>query len=452
MKKYVSALLFIAMLFGIMPMAAAEEDHEYLPYDMVGSISEGLAWYLDISMDMENGMEKEQYGFIDTNGKVVIKAIYEEVSGFNEGLAAVKKNGKWGYIDKTGKEVVSPQYDAVALKFSEGFAQVQKNKKWGYVDQFGKEAIPLRYEDTNSFGEGLAHVKKNHKVGYIDQTGKEVITPQYEDGHVFKDGLAPVKKNGKWGFIDKTGKEVITFQYEDAYSFKEGLAPVKKNGKWGFINTKGIEVVKPKYSEVHHFSEGFASVRVGNKMGFIDKKGTEVIRLQYVANNLDDSVFDFSEGLAGVVKLNRNGDEVFGYIDKSGKEVLGFDTPEFWGTPFRGGFAVVSDAGQRSYYIIANPLTDDQSTVHSITVSPTNVSLKPGKTNQLTVTATMSDKTKKDVTKASTGTVYTSSDEKVAKVSKDGKVTVAKTAKKGDKATITVENNGKTAKVSVKVL
>ena len=34
---------------------------------------------------------------------------YDACSSFSEGLAAVKKGGKWGYIDKTGKTVVSPQ-------------------------------------------------------------------------------------------------------------------------------------------------------------------------------------------------------------------------------------------------------------------------------------------------------------------------------------------------------
>lgn len=445
MKKYVSVLLCIVMLFGIMPMAYAEEVHEHLPYDEVGPISEGLAWYLDISYDLDG---KDQYGFIDTKGKVVIEAKYDEVCDFSEGLAAVQKNGKWGYIDKTGKEVVVPQYDAVAFKFSEGFAQVQKNNKWGYVDSSGKEVIPLQYEDTNSFGEGLAHVKKDNQFGYIDKTGKEVIEPQYEDAHLFHDGLAPVKKNGRWGFIDKTGKKVVDFQYDDAYIFNEGLAAVKKDGKWGFVNTTGKEVVHPKYSKVYNFSEGLAGVQINGKWGFIDKEGKTVIKPQFDEEYSPGFYYGFKEGLAGVYKDY----ETFGYIDKKGKKIIGFNDSFIWGSSFSDGFAVVSDGGQGSYYIIANPLTNNQPAVESIKVSPTNVSLKPGETKQLTVTAIMSDKTKKDVTKASSGTVYTSSNEKVANVSKDGKITVVKTAKKGDKATITIENSGKTITANVKIL
>jgi hypothetical protein len=36
---------------------------------------------------------------VELNGKV------------GEGLAKVKLNGKWGFIDKTGKEIVPPKYD-----------------------------------------------------------------------------------------------------------------------------------------------------------------------------------------------------------------------------------------------------------------------------------------------------------------------------------------------------
>lgn len=47
----------------------------------------------------------DKYGFIDENGKEVIKPIYDYAYGFDAGLAKVKKDGEWFYIDKTGKRV-----------------------------------------------------------------------------------------------------------------------------------------------------------------------------------------------------------------------------------------------------------------------------------------------------------------------------------------------------------
>jgi protocatechuate 3,4-dioxygenase beta subunit len=88
-------------------------------------------------------------------------------------------------------------------------------------------------------------------------------------------------------------------------------------------------------------------------------------------------------------------------------------------------------------------------TVKSIKVSPTSVKLSPGGSKQLKVTAVYSDNTQKDVTKED-GISYTSSNEKSVTVSPDGKLTVAKKAKKG-KVTITISYGGKTAKCSVTI-
>ena len=38
---------------------------------------------------------------------------YDWVNNFFEGLASVKLNGKWGFIDKTGREAIPCKYDNV---------------------------------------------------------------------------------------------------------------------------------------------------------------------------------------------------------------------------------------------------------------------------------------------------------------------------------------------------
>ena len=48
---------------------------------------------------------------------------YEDASAFINGLAAVKKDGKWGYINTDNEVVVPFQYD-LAGEFNEGYAIV----------------------------------------------------------------------------------------------------------------------------------------------------------------------------------------------------------------------------------------------------------------------------------------------------------------------------------------
>ena len=180
---------------------------------------------------------QEQYEVGDENftvytesGNKIIK-IYDKIEDFSKGLAAVKFNGKWGYIDTTGKVVIPLKYDS-ARDYSrglKGLAPVKLNGKWGYIDTTGKEVIPLKYDSVMNF--------------YTD--------------------LSPVKLNGKWGYIDMTGKEVIPLKYDDAYSFTEGLARVKFNS----------EYFDEKYFTEKYFREGLARVKLNGKYGFIDKTG-----------------------------------------------------------------------------------------------------------------------------------------------------------------------------------
>ena len=59
---------------------------------------------------------------------------------FSEWLAAVQANGKWGYIDQNGKEVIKPQYDHGGT-FSSGMAAVRKGDQWSFIDQNGKVVL-----------------------------------------------------------------------------------------------------------------------------------------------------------------------------------------------------------------------------------------------------------------------------------------------------------------------
>jgi len=147
-------------------------------------------------------------GFIDKTGKVVIDLRSIDVKGagyFSDGLAAVIKNGKWGYIDTTGKIVIEPQFDAPG-GFLDGLAQVRVGKKWGYIGKSGNIVINLIYDGAGIFSEGLAAVKVNDKYGFIDKTGRMVIEPTYQYVRSFHNGLTLVgDKDGASGYIDKFG-------------------------------------------------------------------------------------------------------------------------------------------------------------------------------------------------------------------------------------------------------
>ena len=56
-----------------------------------------------------------------------------------EGLAAVRIDKKWGYIETTGRMVIEPQEFWNVKPFHNGLAQVQtKDTGVGYIDRSGK--------------------------------------------------------------------------------------------------------------------------------------------------------------------------------------------------------------------------------------------------------------------------------------------------------------------------
>jgi hypothetical protein len=196
-----------------------------------------------------------KFGFIDTNGSLVIACQFDDVTYFTEGMAGIKQNGKYGYIDKKGTVTVQPQFDLIDA-FCDGMARVKLNDKWGFVDKSGAVIAEPQFDDVWNFSQGLACVQKDDKWGYIDKSGKWAVEPQFTSANPFLDDLAVVMRNGTLGYVTKTGDfipvnskyshSVVTKDLEDNYKsklkgdFKEGLAvhTEKYGEKCGYISVK----------------------------------------------------------------------------------------------------------------------------------------------------------------------------------------------------------------------
>jgi|GEM_PF-408657 len=302
---------------------------------------------------------------------------YDSAGSFFDGMAVVKINNKWGFIDKTGREVVSPKYDSVR-NFSDGMAAVEINNKWGFIDKTGREIVSLKYDNVQDFAEDLAvvGVKSLNDVGgrlygFINKTGREIVSPRYAWAGRFHDERASVQargKNGKWTIIDKTGNEVIPPKYGMVYDFSEGMAAVRKFTKsaeeiqlYGFIDKTGKEIVPLIYNSVTPFSEGRAfvtkiikkpsphdggtiakffinkpgkkaewprppqreenalsgwrfKVKLNGKWGYVDSTDTVVVPMKF------DELPNLSETWNKFFRIKINGK--YGYVDAEGNEIV----------------------------------------------------------------------------------------------------------------------------------
>ncbi|MDO4511156.1 MAG: WG repeat-containing protein [Bacteroidales bacterium] len=276
---------------------------------------------------------------------------YEVVQTFYDGMAAVMKDGKWGYINSEGKEVIAcsiPKTFDVCLEredygfyrdngyvrnFSEGMVPVAKevsgakhnyerSLKWGYMNKEGKLVVDYTYDEAADFSEGLAWVANEDFQGFIDAQGNKVLNgaSYYVPdagmlNYAFKSGLACVVKmddegNAKYGYIDKQGLEVVACKYDAATPFSEGKAAVavykEDNAEaqfpylYSYIDTKGNVLFSCQEGlKAGDFHEGMAWVTAdAQQYGFIDTTGTQVIPQRYYTDEVAMPKFiaDFNEG------------------------------------------------------------------------------------------------------------------------------------------------------------
>lgn len=117
---------------------------------------------------------------------------YDELTGFSEGYAIVRKDGKYGFINIKGEEVIPCKYEN-ARSFSEGLAAVQKNNKWGFVNTNGEEVIPCRYNQVEQFTHGVALATRysNDELNsytqfynaYVDKNGHDTFMDEIKQKH-----------------------------------------------------------------------------------------------------------------------------------------------------------------------------------------------------------------------------------------------------------------------------
>lgn len=303
-------------------VSASAQANQGFKFEDAGSFYGGLA---DVKI---NG----KYGFIDKRGKLIAPAIYESVGIFlDRDLTEAQKNGKYGFINKKGKEVIPFIYDYIPHGFWQNaeVALVKKDGKYGLIDKTGKQVIPFIYDTGSRPFEGMIRVGQGGnefgyggKYGYIDaMTGKEVIPLIYDFSIQFNEGLAVVQKDKKYGAVDKAGHVIVPIIYDSMDQFREGLAWVRSRIGVGYVDKNGREVVPAVYDKVEH-KDGVIWVRKDDKYGLYDNTGKLLKSLASTGykytSRLSDDMYVVSEAEVGQSFVL----DKLGIIDRNGRLIL----------------------------------------------------------------------------------------------------------------------------------
>lgn len=263
----------------------------------------------------------------------------------------VKSDEGFIVLNRKGKKIISKKYTRVE-QITADYLSIRDGDCWGIMNSKGKTIIPTKYDlPVGYLGEGVFWGKFNDEITYLDaKSGKEVLS-QYKHIGNFRNGLAAliIEETGKHGYINKRGKLKIPVMYDNTTRMTDAkTSPLRKDLKWGVLDTRGREVIPFIYQNIRYSGENYTA-RLNSKWGMLDKKGKVLIPFLYesisrhysskndlynVCLNGKCSVitqtnrvviplkYDLVENrfYNGLLEVKSN--DLYGYIDTTGKEVI----------------------------------------------------------------------------------------------------------------------------------
>ena len=163
----------------------------------------------------------------------------------NDSLTVYAITNKRGYINiKNGEIVIDAEANNYrkAWVFSEGLAAVMKDGKIGFINTNNEVVIPFQFDYTDK-------------------------CRMYDFGYLFHDGYCIMtNKDGDLGLIDTTGKWVVEPAYDEIWAPHEsGYRIIVDNSKHGVIDSKGNVIYPAEYGYVDVLSDGFILTKGGKK-------------------------------------------------------------------------------------------------------------------------------------------------------------------------------------------
>ena len=261
-----------------------------------------------------------RYGYIDTQGELVIKPQFVFARDFSEGIAwvqfpagVVSQSARVDAIDLKGRLLFSLDGNIQVNQFKGGVAEVFA-PGYTYVDRSGKT---VAYKEPAK----KAEEPKIQPFGEVVREGERLIfrpgngsSDHQRWGH-FCEGLCHISYTlpGSYdvheGYMDKSNQVVLRLPptIKDCGEFHDDLAPVE------------IRVPESKLNDMH-------------RMGFIDRSGALVIPPIYElpnARDMSSAPLDKVQFHDHVALVRRNGECC--YVDRKGKCIAHFrgDCAEF---------------------------------------------------------------------------------------------------------------------------
>lgn len=189
--------------------------------------------------------EKGRWGFRDANQRTVLAPVYREVRGdFSEGIAfVVNAQGKSVAIDTQGRELFAAPYDQV-FPFQDGLAETRRTVRSFNWASLASAALGAAFWDHSVYmpDQPLSLTWDGVKRGYIDRTGQVIVDDRNDAVFPMTLWGTFVKDKGEMWFVDRQGRVLFGPGKYDidggGLDEQEGLAAVLDKGtrKYGIVD------------------------------------------------------------------------------------------------------------------------------------------------------------------------------------------------------------------------
>lgn len=193
----------------------------------------------------------------------------------NDSLAVYALPNKRGYINvNTGRIVIDAEANDYrkAWVFSEGLAAVMKDGKIGFINTKNEVVIPFQFDYSDEC--------RMYDFGYLFHNGYCIMT----------------NKDGDLGLIDTTGKWIVEPAYDEIWApHKSGYRVIVKDNKYGVLNADCAVVYPAEYGYINILSDGFVLTK-GGKQWQVDFEGNTVQPFMFDGTYYLDYPIGYNEG------------------------------------------------------------------------------------------------------------------------------------------------------------
>ncbi len=221
-------------------VAAADDIAAHSPYanGCIRDLADGRAAVLLPSalepisrVPANQSLRRHAWGFLDQNGRLAIRPIFEDVRDFRHGLAAVQWQGKWGFINVNGRMAVPPRYDSVGDFAEIGLAVVTVDGRQQLINRNGESVgDPLDAGIQNlDLNDGVpAQASVQYKQEYRSPTGeRRFAKPGITVTQAYGNGLyIAMNDEHQYGVLDRDWNWLIEPVFQDVSNPRDGMLAV----------------------------------------------------------------------------------------------------------------------------------------------------------------------------------------------------------------------------------